>query len=336
MKALTNSNVLFIAALATAFGQTPSASPAHTLPTPASQPSTGQTQAPAPAGGTVVPRLAPGMLAPTAPAASTVTVAPDAVVLVIGDKKYTRAQFEEFVADLPAQVRTAVNGPQRRKFIEQYADMEALAQEARSRKLDQTSKVHTLVALQTDQVLASELYQDLAANVKVDDAAVKAYYDAHKNEFEEAKARHILVRFKGSGVPLRPGQQELSEEQALAKAKEIRAKIVAGGDFAALAKAESDDTGSGANGGELGTFGHGRMVKEFDDVVWSLPVGTVSEPVKTQFGFHIIQVESRTSKTFDEAKPQIEARLKPELTKKAVDDVKSHTQVTISDDYFGK
>jgi peptidyl-prolyl cis-trans isomerase C len=275
------------------------------------------------------------MSAPT-PAAPAVTVSEDAVVLTIGNQKYTRRQFEEFVSALPDQLKVAVNGPQKRKFIEQYADLEAMAQEARNRKLDQKPNVHTLVALQTDQVLANQLYQDVASGVKVDDAALKAYYDAHKSEFDEAKARHILIRFKGSGVPLRPGQQDLSDEQALAKAKEIRDKIVKGGDFATLAKAESDDTGSGANGGELGNFGHGRMVKEFDDAIWTLPVGQVSEPVKTQFGYHIIQVESRSSKSFDEVKPQIEAKLKPELTKKAVDEVKNKTQVTINDDYFGK
>jgi peptidyl-prolyl cis-trans isomerase C len=322
MKALNRSNVLILAALTTsAFAQKPAVQPQVTPGAP-------------PSSAAQAPRLAPGttMSAP-APAA---TVAADAVVLTIGDRKYTRAQFEEFVAALPDQLKAAVNGPQKRKFIEQYAELEALAQEARNRKLDQKPSVHTLVAIQTDQVLANQLYQDLAANVKVDDAAVKAYYDQHKSDFEEAKARHILIRFKGSGVPLRPGQQDLTEEQALAKAKEIREKIEKGGDFAALAKAESDDTGSGANGGELGSFGHGRMVKEFDEAIWTLPIGQVSEPVKTQFGYHIIQVESRTAKPFDQAKQQIESKLKPELTKKAVDEVKNHTQVTINDDYFGK
>jgi parvulin-like peptidyl-prolyl isomerase len=146
----------------------------------------------------------------------------------------------------------------------------------------------------------------------------------------------ILIRFKGSPVPVKSGEKDLTEEEALAKAKDLREKIVKGGDFAALAKAESDDAGSGANGGDLGTFTHGRMVKEFEQTAFSLPVGQVSEPVKTQFGYHIIQVESRGTKSFEEVKPQIEGKMKPELAKKAVDEVKSKTKVTISDDYFGK
>jgi len=190
--------------------------------------------------------------------------------------------------------------------------------------------------LQIDQVLANQLYQDLAAGVKPDDAALKAYYDQHKSEFEEAKARHILIRFKGSPVPAKAGQKDLTDDEALAKAKDLREKIVKGADFAALAKAESDDAGSGANGGDLGSFGHGRMVKEFDQAAFSLPIGEVSEPVKSQFGYHIIQVESRGTKSIDEVKAQIEGKLKPDLTKKAVDEVKSKTKVTINDDYFGK
>lgn len=312
MKALTISTTLLLAA---AMAQTPAPRP---------QPGVPPTPIPA------TPRIAPG----TAPAP--VNVAPDAIVLAIGNQKYTRTQFEAFIAGLPDQLKAAASGPQRRKFIEQYAELEALAQEARNRKLDQKPGVQQLMTLQTDQVLAQQLYQDLSNSVKPDDAALKAYYDQHKGDFEEAKARHILIRFKGSPVPAKAGSKELTEEEALAKAKDLREKIVKGADFAALAKVESDDSGSGANGGDLGSFAHGRMVKEFDQAAFTLPIGQVSEPIKTQFGYHIIQVESRGTKTLEEVKPQIEGKLKPELTKKAVDDVKLKSQVTISDDYFGK
>jgi peptidyl-prolyl cis-trans isomerase C len=265
-------------------------------------------------------------------------VAPDAVVLTIGSRKMTRAQFEQFASQLPEQLKAAVNGPNRRKFIEQYAELEALAQQARDRKLDQKPAVQAIVALQTDQALAGQLVQDLTANIKPDDAAIKAYYEAHKAEYEtpEVKARHILIRYKGSPVPLREGQKELSEEEALARAKDLREKIVKGADFGALAKAESDDTGSGANGGDLGSFGHGRMVKEFDEAAFSQPVGEVGQPVKSQFGYHIIQVESRGPKRFEDLKTQIEPKLKAEMSKKAIDDAKKQTPVVINDEYFGK
>lgn len=90
----------------------------------------------------------------------------------------------------------------------------------------------------------------------------------------QVKARHILV------------EQE-------SKAKEIADKLKNGGDFAALAKAESLDPGSAAKGGDLGFFKRGAMVKEFDSVAFSLKPGEISAPVKTQFGYHIIQVDAR-------------------------------------------
>ena len=327
MKALTLKNVLIFATMATAFAQ-----PQPPQPQPTQTPS-GKMPGPP-------PNMSPARIVPgtSAGAPAAVNVAPDVVVLTIGTRKMTRAQFEEFTSQLPEQLKAAVNGPNRRKFIEQYAELEALAQQARERKLDQKPAVRAIVALQTDQALAGQLVQDLTANIKPDDAAIKAYYEEHKAEYAapEVKARHILIRFKGSAVPLRAGQKELTEEEALARAKDLREKIVKGADFGALAKAESDDTGSGANGGDLGSFGHGRMVKEFDEAAFSLPVGEVSQPVKSQFGYHIIQVESRGPKPFEDLKPQIEPKLKAEMSKKAIDDAKKQTPVVINDEYFGK
>jgi parvulin-like peptidyl-prolyl isomerase len=135
---------------------------------------------------------------------------------------------------------------------------------------------------------------------------------------------------------LKPNEKDLTDEEALAKAQDIRKKILAGADFATLAKAESDDAGSGAKGGDLGTFKHGQMVPAFDQAAFALPVDQLSEPVKTQFGYHIIKVTSRSAKTFDESKAQIEKDLKPKLAKEAMDQLKAHTPVTLNDGYFGK
>ncbi len=260
----------------------------------------------------------------------------DPVVISVGTEKMTKSQFEAFVAALPEQVRAGATGPNKRKFAEQVVEVKALAYEARRRKLDQSPEVKQRIALQTDSVLASEIYRQVSTDVKVDDAAVHSYYDQHKAEYDQAKASHILIRFKGSSVPLKPNQKDLTEEEALAKAKELREKIVKGGDFAAIAKAESDDSGSGANGGSLGSFGRGRMVPVFDQAAFSLPIGEVSEPVKSPFGYHIIKVEERGLKSFEEMKPQIETQLKPELAKKALDDVRKTVPSTIDDQYFGK
>jgi len=271
-------------------------------------------------------------------AAPAPVVSPDAVVLTVGNDKFTRAQFEELLSVLPENMRAAAAtpGPGRRQVGEQLAELKSIAQEARKRKIDQTPGVQQLVAIQTDNVLAGALAKRIADDIKPDEAALKAYYNDHKNQYEQAKASHILIRFQGSRVPLKPNQKDLTDEEALAKATEIRKQIAAGGDFAAIAKAESDDIGSGAQGGSLGSFPHGQMVGPFDQAAFSLPVGQVSEPVKSPFGYHLVKVEERTTKSFEEARPEIEKQLKPQLTKEAMDRIKKQLPVTIDDAYFGK
>jgi peptidyl-prolyl cis-trans isomerase C len=259
-------------------------------------------------------------------------VSADTVVITVGAEKLTRAQFEDLLNALPENVRATAAGSGRgkRQLAEQLAEVLAIAQEARKRKLDQTPAVQQIIALQTDQVLAGVLARQISE--KPDEAALHAYFDQHKSEFERVKASHILIRFKGSGAPARPGQKDLTDEEALAKAQEIRKKLMGGADFAATAKAESDDAGSGAKGGSLGTFGHGQMVPPFEQAAFTLPLNQISEPVKSQFGYHIIKVEERTSKNFEEAKPD----LAKAVTREALDNIHKQAQITIDDSYFGK
>ena len=103
---------------------------------------------------------------------------------------------------------------------------------------------------------------------------------------ERVRARHILISVPEGAAPE-------AEQLALAKAISITQRLNSGEDFATLAQKFSDDTGSGAQGGELDFFGRGQMVKEFEDAAFSLPIGQISEPIKSQFGYHIIQVEEK-------------------------------------------
>ncbi len=287
------------------------------------------------------PTTPPKPVRPASPAMAPVTapesnLAPDAVVLTVGSLQMTRAQFEVLLSALASNGRPATSPAAKRQVAEQYAELETMAQEARQRKLDESPEVKQMMAIQGDSFLANALAKRISDDTHFTELDLRSYYDSHKNEFEDAQGSHILIRFKGSSVPLKPGEKDLTDEEALAKAKDIRAKILAGADFATLAKAESDDTGSGAKGGDLGTFKRGQMVPAFDQAAFSVPVGQVSEPVKTQFGYHIIKITSRNARTFDESKAQIEKELKPKLAKEALEQLKVHTPVALNDAYFGK
>lgn len=262
----------------------------------------------------------------------------DPVVFAAGSKKMTRSEFDDLMQNLPENLKSQMGGntpESRRRLAEQLGEIMTYADEARKLHLADKPSVKVQMFLQQESTLASLLYQHLAETKKPTDVEVTAWYDAHKSEFESAKARHILIRFQGSRVPLKPNQKDLTEAEALAKTQALRDRIAKGEDFAAVAKAESDDTGSGAQGGDLGSFGRGRMVPVFEQAAFSLPIGELSQPVKSPFGYHLIQVQERGAKPLAEVKAEIEKRLTTENAKQAMDAYKSAAKATLDESYFG-
>lgn len=261
-------------------------------------------------------------------------VPPDKVILAVGDEKITAGEFAKFIETLPEQVRGQARGSARRSLAENLIKIKLLAQQARRDKADQESMFKLQEAYQIDNLLAVYYLNNYLKTAKISDAEERKYYDDHKNEYEAIHARHILIRFKGSRVPLKPEQKDLSEDEAMALAQDIRKRLASGADFAQIAKQESDDPGSAANGGDLGEFRRGQMVAQFDEAAAKLPIGEVSEPVKTPYGYHIIQVQSRQAKTFEEVKDDIEKKLHPQLSEKFIAELRAKSSVTIDDAYF--
>lgn len=271
--------------------------------------------------------------APPAAAGAQSTAAPK-YVLVVGDQTFTEEQFEQLVAALPPQLQAAARGPQRREFALQIAELLAVAKEAERRKLDQNPEVAMRLRYQRDNVLAGALYQEMVASATVSDEALNAFYQENKAGFEEVTAKHILLRFQGSRVPQPEGKPELTEEQAKAKAEELKAKLVAGANFDELAKTESDDTGSAQTGGSLGTFGRGQMIPAFEEAAFTQPIGAVGEPIRTDFGYHLILVEKRQSKSLEEVRPQLEEELKPQAARAGLKSLTADMKVELDEAYF--
>jgi peptidyl-prolyl cis-trans isomerase C len=181
---------------------------------------------------------------------------------------------------------------QKRDYLINYlVDVIVLSQAAQKQKLDERPEVKHRLAFDQNRLLMEALLQDAGKASLSDEAEHKVYDEAVKavkNE-EEVHARHILVT---------------TEDEA----KAILAQLKGGADFATLAKEKSKDPGA-AEGGDLGYFTKEQMVPEFAEVAFKLGKGQLSDPVKTQFGWHIIKVEDRRIKptpTFEQVKPQIE------------------------------
>jgi parvulin-like peptidyl-prolyl isomerase len=259
-------------------------------------------------------------------------VPPDRVVITVGDVKLTAAQLDKIIDTLNEQYRPVARGAGRKQFADNVVRILVLAQEAKRRKLDEADSFKTQAAFADSSILAGLAYEAMGKDTKIEDAELRKYYEAHRSEFDQVHARHILIRAQGSPVPVKPGQKDLPEPEALAKAQEIRKQILAGADFATLAK-ESDDAGSAVNGGDLGFFGHGQMVPSFEETAFKLKPGDVSEPVKTQFGFHIIKVES--VKGFDDVRADVERKMRPEQVRKSIEELQKKASVALDPEFFG-
>jgi len=289
-------------------------------------------------------------IAPSAPATPTMTgpdgvtlpleiiqpaiIPPDRVVIQVGDVKLTSAQVGQILDAYPENQRVFANGPGRVQFIDQVVRILLLSEEGRRRKLTETEAYKNQMVYSAAGILASNTDRDIKRKISGDEALLKAYYEAHKSEYEQIHARHILIRMQGSLVNLAPGQKELTDAEALAKALEIRQKILQGADFADLARTDSDDMGSSSKGGDLGFLKRGQTVPSFEDAAFALPTGQLSQPVKTPYGFHLIKVEERKpTRTFEELRPEIERTLGNEASRKFVEDLKAKTKVAIDPDF---
>jgi parvulin-like peptidyl-prolyl isomerase len=276
----------------------------------------------------------PGQTVPTPVVSSTANIPPDAVVLTVGDVKFTREQFEMLIQKGMAATMSQTD---RRRMARGIADIIILAAEARRQALDQTPAAKLNLDITGDQWLAQAVLNKEFVDKPVDDAVLKEYYEKNKDKYDTVTARHILVRVKTArGVPLRPGQKDLTDEEALARAQELKKKLDAGADFVALAKAESDEPGADKSGGQLPPFTHGQMVPEFDKVAFAAEVGKVTGPVKTIFGYHLILVTDHKVKPFDQVKVDIEQKMKQQMEQQYLDDMRKRTTVTIDDAYFGR
>jgi peptidyl-prolyl cis-trans isomerase C len=194
---------------------------------------------------------------------------------------------EEAAGQLPQMTPDA----KRDYLITFMADMMLVAKDAESKKLTDTPDFKRRLAFARNKLLMETVLQQ-EGKAAVNDAAMhKVYDDAVKQmgQEPEVRARHILV----------PTEDE---------AKAVEAELKKGADFAELAKSKSKDPGA-SDGGDLGYFTKEQMVPEFSEVAFKLDKGQISDPVKTQFGWHIIKVEDKRLKPlpdFDQVKPQIE------------------------------
>ena len=275
------------------------------------------------------------------PAKAVPAVIPDVLARVNGET-VTKAEFEEALAALEQQNKGPVPPDQRdrifRGVLDQLVGIKLLSQEAAKRKvavpeadieaqlnqmrqqfpsedvfnqaLKQQNKTVDMLKTEARSSMAIQkmLEETLAGKIAVTPQQAQDFYDKNPDQFkrpEQVRASHILIT-----VP--QGADVAAKAAAKRKAEGVLKQVKAGGDFAALAKDNSQDPGSAVNGGDLGFFQRGQMVPPFDEAAFTMKPGTTSDLVETQFGYHIIRVmEKKEAGTvaIDEVRPQLEQYL---------------------------
>jgi peptidyl-prolyl cis-trans isomerase C len=268
-----------------------------------------------------------------APAAAPAAAPADPIVIAAGDLSIKQSEFESALKSLPAEYQQYANGAGKKQFAEDYLRMKMLASEGTKAGLDKDPGVLSQLALMKENLVAQAQLTKIEKGITVSDEDLKKKYDADKAQYEQVKARHILIAFKGSPAA-QEGKPELTEEQAKAKAEDLRKQIAGGANFDELAKKESDDVGSGARGGDLGAFGRGQMVPEFEKAAFEAKAGDLTPVVRTQFGFHIIKVDEHTMTPFEEVKATLERNERQARMQAKLEEMKTNAKVTFNDTYF--
>jgi peptidyl-prolyl cis-trans isomerase C len=281
------------------------------VPQALAQDATAPTEEAAPAEETA-PAQAPAPADAAAP-----EVPPDTVVATIGDATITEADLTFAAQDLAQEISQMPPQERRPFLLRVLIDMKLMAQAAREQGIDQEPLFQQRVSYLEDQALRREYFTDVIA-AKVTPEAVQALYDEFVADFQpedEIRASHILV--------------ETQEE-----AEALVAELEGGADFAALASEHSIDPGA-ANGGDLGFFSRGMMVQPFEEAAFALTEpGDISEPVQTQFGWHIIKLEERRPSeppTMQQLAPQLQQQVLVNAFDEAVDELMAGVTVDITD-----
>lgn len=277
---------------------------------------------------------ATGTAAGTTTATAATATPADEIVMHINGQPVMLSEFNAAVESLPANIRAQATASNegKKQVAEELVRMKLLAAEGARIGVDKEPKVVKEVAMMRDNVIASATIEKLAQSGGPAD--LQKAYNNNKNSFSRVHVKQILVAYPGSLAKPKNGKQ-LSDEQARAKADALLAKLRGGAKFETLAKAESDDPGSGPRGGDLGYLTGGQAPPEIESIIFNMPLNTLIEPVKTAAGYHIFLAIEKQSKTFDEVKDQLQQQSPQIKARQIVTDMRTKAKVEFDPKFFG-
>ena len=232
-------------------------------------------------------------------------------------------EYDQFLEENPQiKKQAAQTGEEMKK---RFARIKVMAERARQDGLEKDEGAKLLIMLQRSQTMAE------AYLIELQKPDIEQYYNEHKSELGQVRARHILIKTD----PHELGETPTGKEEARKKAQSLLERVRKGEDFASLAQEHSDDERSKPLGGDLGFFTRGSMLPQFDQVAFTLKPGEVSDLVETKYGFHIIKVEEQREPSIDdpEFQDQIAMKLDSGALEKKIEEIAAASKVEVAEDF---
>jgi len=256
----------------------------------------------------------------TNPEVTETSLPPETILASFGDQIITLGEFNQLWEQIPEDYKLQLD---KSMVLDQMISEKLLIQEAINMGLEEDKDVLEQIRKMTEQILAQTLIErEILDEVKISDEEVAKYYTENKNDFTEKEQVHLLNILV-----------ETEEE-----AQDILEQLKTGGDFGEIAREKSTGP-SAAQGGDLGYLSKGTIIPEIEEVIFALEIGTISEIINTEYGFHILKILDKKPeevKTIEEVKEDIIQTLLPTKQKEAfenlLEELKSKVEIEINEE----
>lgn len=253
----------------------------------------------------------------------------DPVAMTVGEQRISAARLCTAIQSLPLPQRT---GYARHPDLaaQWFGPLVAMAEEARRMHLAAPQNAGGS-EVELDNALAGELIQAIARDTQPAEPDIERYYAAHKNEFEQALVRHILI----SDASALSSRSKRSATEAKKKADWIVVQLTHGSDFRSLALEQSDDPYTRENGGDLGYISHRQLEPVVDHAIWSLAPGQTSGPLEGRFGYQIVQVQALRTQPLEAVRGIILGKIRADTLARRQHSIVEAAHITLEPSYAG-
>ncbi len=293
------------------------------------------------------PEFASGLLAlllgglawaqqPSAPPAPGPAEPGQRVVITVDNQKMTVADVERFIQALPPQYRAYYGGPGKASLPQYLVQLKVLVGEARKAKLEDAPEVKQAIEIATSSILADAERRHLEQSIPVSEEQIKAEYEKEKANLEEVRFQRLLIRTASADIspaapPTRP---PLPDAEARKKIEDLRKQLLAGADFAVLARANSEDLATAGVGGDMGYGTRRTILPPLANAAYALSPGQISDIITTPYGLELIKLEDKRVKPLDEVRAQLVSQLRQGKLQEMLQGLVAQHQVEVDKEFF--